>query len=206
MDGDGVVVSTIKKCEDDDSVIVRLYEETGKSTKAHISWFSSALSPKLTDMLEYGGTSIEGDGGLFTVDMPHHSIQTLKFDPGIWKIDRSHMEPPHAPSISPKGGVYREPNLKVTMTTQSPGAYIHYTTDGSDPLQDSPVYLKPLTFDSPVTLRARTFRGGLSASITSEGDIPYRPVTGENSHGSTTGSHLEELFRLMGLRTGIRKA
>lgn len=46
----------------------------------------------------------------------------------------------------------------VALSTEIPGAEIHYTTDGSEPALDSPLYSETLTFHKTIELKAKTFR------------------------------------------------
>ena len=57
------------------------------------------------------------------------------------------------PVISPKGGLYLEPQT-VSITCNTEGAVIYYTMDGSDPTTASSVYTEPMTIDTDVTIRA----------------------------------------------------
>ena len=54
-----------------------------------------------------------------------------------------------APSFSHIGGFY-EVDFRLTLSTQDPQAAIHYTLDGSEPTQDSPLYNQPLRVSSRV--------------------------------------------------------
>lgn len=56
-------------------------------------------------------------------------------------------------SASPAGGTYSG-SVQVTLTASPSGATIHYTTDGSTPTSNSPVYSGPLTFTQTTTLKA----------------------------------------------------
>ena len=47
---------------------------------------------------------------------------------------------PAAPVISPGSGMTFESSLTVTISCETPGAAIYYTTDGSEPTKDSPAY------------------------------------------------------------------
>ena len=58
-----------------------------------------------------------------------------------------------APIINPASGTYYEP-IQVSMTSYTSGAVIHYTTDGSDPDEQSPVYTVPFTVDHDMTVKA----------------------------------------------------
>ncbi len=62
------------------------------------------------------------------------------------------------PSISPAGGVFTG-SVTVSIETQTPGAEIHYTLDGTEPTLGSPVYADPLLIDATVTLKAKAFEG-----------------------------------------------
>lgn len=46
----------------------------------------------------------------------------------------------------------------VTITCDSPGAIIRYTTDGSNPTKASPLYSKPILVDHSLTLKARAWK------------------------------------------------
>jgi len=63
------------------------------------------------------------------------------------------------PSISPDGGAYGSPPT-VTMSCATPDAVIHYTVDGSDPTEDSPVYSSPFVAPENATVKARAWKSG----------------------------------------------
>ena len=59
------------------------------------------------------------------------------------------------PSFSPTPGTYSsDQDLVVTISCSTPGATIHYTTDGTEPTVDSPVYTEPLTIMGTTTIMA----------------------------------------------------
>ena len=68
------------------------------------------------------------------------------------------------PTLSPAGGEFKKQTL-VTLASPDPGAQIHYTTDGSEPGPDDPVYKKPVQIAGPTVLRARATRNGMTSSI-----------------------------------------
>lgn len=49
-------------------------------------------------------------------------------------------------------------SIEVKMISPTEGVDIRYTTDGSNPTLNSPLYTHPLTFDGSVELKARGFR------------------------------------------------
>jgi nicotinamidase-related amidase len=67
----------------------------------------------------------------------------------------------------------------VTVTLTAPwldGTEIRYTTDGSEPDLQSPLYLKPLEIGQTQTLRAAAFRGRKRVSLLSEAYYVKLPV------------------------------
>jgi hypothetical protein len=70
-----------------------------------------------------------------------------------------------APTLEPGGGIFDEP-VEVKLASETPGASIRYTTDGSTPREDSPLYTEPVTIDATVTVTARAFKPDMSPSDT----------------------------------------
>ena len=62
-------------------------------------------------------------------------------------------------SFSVSSGFYTSTQT-VEISPVSPTATIHYTTDGSIPKDDSPVYNSPITISSTTVLKARCYEGG----------------------------------------------
>lgn len=58
-----------------------------------------------------------------------------------------------APVISPASGTYYEP-IEVSITCPVADAVIHYTTNDSDPDEQSPVYTAPFNVDHDLTVKA----------------------------------------------------
>lgn len=63
------------------------------------------------------------------------------------------------PSCFPQGGAYVTP-LCVTIATDIPSSIVHYTTDGSVPTKDAPIYTTPLQITRTTVLRYRAFAAG----------------------------------------------
>lgn len=68
------------------------------------------------------------------------------------------------PVAVPPGGTYAAAQ-QVGLTCPTPGATIRFTTDGSEPTDDSPRYTAPIAITTPTTLRARAFGGTLTVRI-----------------------------------------
>ncbi|MDY0335285.1 MAG: lamin tail domain-containing protein [Bacteroidales bacterium] len=67
------------------------------------------------------------------------------------------------PVFTPGSGTYTNP-VSVTITCETPGAAIYYTTDGSDPTELSQPYTIPITISQTTTLKARAFLDGYNPS------------------------------------------
>lgn len=72
-----------------------------------------------------------------------------------------------APSLYPEGGLCKEGTL-VSMETSYPTATIYYTTDGTEPTTGSNQYIKPISIDRCMTIKAIAVVDGLGSSITAE--------------------------------------
>lgn len=72
------------------------------------------------------------------------------------------------PSASPSPGEVPS-GTAITLSSSTPGSTIHYTTDGSTPTTNSPIYTqnaKP-TITSDLTIKAITVKDGMASSVTS---------------------------------------
>lgn len=69
------------------------------------------------------------------------------------------------PTLSPGAGTYTTAQ-NITITTTTPGATIHYTTDGSTPTSSSTMYTGPVGISATKTLKAIAVKPGLSDSDT----------------------------------------
>lgn len=67
------------------------------------------------------------------------------------------------PKFSPDGGTY-DTEQSITITCDTPGAVIHYTTDGSDPDESDPTYSSPVSITQNTTLKARAYCSGYDPS------------------------------------------
>jgi hypothetical protein len=85
-----------------------------------------------------------------------------------------------APVINPGGGTFPS---ATQVTIQGPsGALVRYTIDGSVPTNLSPEYVGPITVDSSLTVKARSFGAGwVSSAVTSArfqvGEVDDTPPT-----------------------------
>lgn len=67
------------------------------------------------------------------------------------------------PNISPQEGDYNLLN-NVTIDCGTDGAEIHYTTDGTEPTINSPLYSQPIIVTKTTTINAKAFKDGMNES------------------------------------------
>ncbi len=72
------------------------------------------------------------------------------------------------PSFSPEPGAYTSAR-DVELLCPTPGAGVHFTTDGTEPSENSPVYTMPVHVPSTATIKAKAFKSGWTASATATG-------------------------------------
>lgn len=82
--------------------------------------------------------------------------------------------PAAAATFSPGAGTYTGQQL-VTLSSATPGAVIHYTTDGTAPSAASPVYTGPIPVNGNTTIRAVVLAPGLPESAQSAAGYDVRP-------------------------------
>lgn len=83
-------------------------------------------------------------------------------------------EPAAAPAFSPAAGTF-DGKQQVTLSSSTPGAVIHYTTDGSMPTESSPVYTGPITVDKNTTVKAIAVAPDVPASQVASADYSITP-------------------------------
>lgn len=67
------------------------------------------------------------------------------------------------PVFNPVAGTYTTPR-NVSITCSTPGAQIYYTTDGSDPTQDSSLYTGAINVSASTTIKAKAYKFNWMAS------------------------------------------
>jgi hypothetical protein len=122
-----------------------------------------------------------------TTDIESENNGLMTYDREVAKLE------PHAVALAHRG--YYAPRVAgrapifvasaaVELLTPTPGAVIHYTTDGSEPGIDSPTYTQPLEISETVTIKARAFWDDGTASRVSthrlEKKMPRRSVIAED--------------------------
>ena len=80
---ENAVLSTMKKCEDDDAVIVRLYEDSGKNGVIRARFTTPLSRAQSTNIIEEEGTPATFKLDEITFPLMHWSIQTFKLTPKL---------------------------------------------------------------------------------------------------------------------------
>lgn len=74
----GVMITTVKKCEDDDTVILRCNDMTGEDRMVTFRLFDEIGSVFKTNMIEESEKEIDASLNAFTYKIGHHAIETFK--------------------------------------------------------------------------------------------------------------------------------
>ncbi len=73
------------------------------------------------------------------------------------------LEDVATPQAFPIGGLYASP-MTLTLASETADATIHYTTDGSEPTESSPIYNGAIFISASQVIRAKAFKNGANAS------------------------------------------
>ncbi len=88
--------------------------------------------------------------------------QTLAEKDKIKSILPSALIMPTDDTIERKDGLYRAKEIEVKCIFFVPGSELRYTTDGSEPGPDSPLYVAPFKLEKTTIVKARAFKAGYS--------------------------------------------
>lgn len=80
----------------------------------------------------------------------------------------------------PAGGLFIDSVPTVKLESKEEGITIHYTLDGSDPTEDSPVYEEPFKLDKSAVLKAKAFKAGFRPSPVEVGFFRMYSPNGDN--------------------------
>ncbi len=104
---------------------------------------------------------------------------------GRYTINIPPPTPAATPLFSPPPGAFSG-SQTVALSDRTPGATIHYTTDGSAPAANSPAYIAPLSLSASTTIHAIATAAGYATSAVASG--VYVKVTGTPSSSSSGSS------------------
>jgi hypothetical protein len=112
---------------------------------------------------------------------------------GLYSINAAAVA---TPEFSPAPGTYSSGQL-VSITTETVGATIHYTLDGTTPTSASPVYTASVSIPSTATLRAVAVKAGMTNSSVRTGTYIIE------TSGPFSAIFEAEIATLSGMRTGV---
>ncbi len=75
------LVSTIKKCADDDTVVARIYEIEGRTEEIEIQTTFPMSGAEAVDIIERSPRPLAFDGKGLKIKLGHHAIETVKLRP-----------------------------------------------------------------------------------------------------------------------------
>ena len=76
-----VVLSTLKRSEDGNSIVARLWEIEGRDTLVQLKLFQPIRKSQHTNLIEDDGQMLDITGGNVTFPVGHHAIETIKLHP-----------------------------------------------------------------------------------------------------------------------------
>ncbi|WP_026494969.1 alpha-mannosidase [Butyrivibrio sp. WCD3002] len=80
VDSDNVILETVKRAEDGNGIIVRLYEVNNKRTKTELTFCKDIKSVKETDLMEKDIADVNANGNKFTFTIKPFEIKTFRID------------------------------------------------------------------------------------------------------------------------------
>ena len=85
------------------------------------------------------------------------------------------------------------PSTNVTLICATEGATIHYTIDGTDPTEASPVYANPIFIDDDTEIRARAWKSGMNPSA-----VVAEIYTYDAAQGAPKGDYFVDPIKITG--------
>ena len=86
-----------------------------------------------------------------------------------------------APELTPKAGVY-DNAVEVTITCETEGAEVYYTTDGTTPTEESTKYTGAFTVSESATVKAVAVADDVMSNVVKARYIIRKPVTDVNTY------------------------
>ena len=115
---------------------------------------------------------------------PYHSNNLSSSDYNFYLdlfVKTEGIEPPTpvvaTPTFTPEAGTYNEPQT-VSIACATEGATIHYTLDGSEPTESSPVYSEPISIEETTTIKAIAMKEGYDNSAIAEATYTIQTGSG----------------------------
>ena len=154
-----------------------------------LTWTGNASEVTLT-------VSDRAEWGTDTSKAGRFVISAMEVTTGGAGIERS-----ETPVISPEETTFSDEGVAVTISAAA-GAKIYYTLDGTNPTEESDLYVAPIALTETTTVKAIAIEEGKSASAVAEKTYTYR--SGSFQMTSVLGSAvLGETYNVGGVVTAI---
>lgn len=173
------VVKTLDELTSDDQSILITVEEVEFESDGTFGGGGSTTNitdPSL-DGFDFTFRNIFGDSDITDSQIPQspvHLTGIVQLNSGDLTIGARNLDDfeavpveIEAPEFSPAGGYIADEQVDVTLSTETEGATIYYTLDGSDPDDGSTEYTDPITISETTTVRAVAELDGEYSSISS---------------------------------------
>lgn len=105
-----------------------------------------------------------------------------------------------SPVVATPGEGLIQQGSAVTLTTSTEGARIHYTTDGSEPTNESPIYSGPITISEDTIIKAIATKEGQTTSDVAEfnyivqlEEIRIHDIQGEDHYSKYDGLNVTDI-------------
>ena len=163
-----------------------------------LMWFDES------DRANHSPYKLDADGGYLLlkngntlVDSIAYGAQTAHISYGRYGNSTGYMEPTpgsanttayaeltrcQTPEFSEKGGL-KHGNVNLQLSCATAGATIRYTTDGSEPTQQSNIYNSSININSNTSVRAKAFANGMLPSAIATHSYIYA----DNDHNGCGG-------------------
>ncbi|MBV9574238.1 MAG: chitobiase/beta-hexosaminidase C-terminal domain-containing protein [Acidobacteriales bacterium] len=132
---------------------------TDSNSKAKIYYTTNGSTPTVSSTLYTGRIALNATTTLRAIAVVGGSSSAVATGTFTFQVA--------APQFSPNPGRFSSPQ-SVTIKEFTPGATIHYTTDGSVPTSSSPVYNGPISVNSTTTIQAIGIETGYNSSVVSK--------------------------------------
>jgi len=76
---DNIMITALKKCEDDDQVVLRCVDMLGRDSQPRFEFFRPVIGAEQTNLIEEEGQPVPVQNGQFQLKVGHHAIETVKF-------------------------------------------------------------------------------------------------------------------------------
>ncbi len=121
-----------------------------------------------SDATSKGGILDVNDDNPIKLPYAGEYIITINTNPTYYPFTITRkVEKVATPTFTPAAGTYSS-TQNVTIECETDGATIHYTTDGSEPTADSPVFSSAITVSETTTIKAIAVMDGWNNSPTAE--------------------------------------